>query len=63
MTRLPALLAAAASALILAAPAAAFVLAPTAVLAQSRAHGDAEAEAFVQNQAWASTPRRRPFAA
>jgi phospholipid transport system substrate-binding protein len=51
MIRLSALLAATASALILAVPAASLVLAPTAVLAQSRAHGDAEAESFVQTEA------------
>jgi phospholipid transport system substrate-binding protein len=51
MIRFPALLVATTSALILAAPAAALILAPAAALAQSRAHGDMEAESFVQNQA------------
>jgi phospholipid transport system substrate-binding protein len=51
MIRFPALLAATTSALILAAPAAAVLLSPSAALAQSRAHGDLQAESFVQNQA------------
>ena len=51
MTRSPSLLCAAVSALLLAAPAAGLLVAPTAALAQTRAHGDLEAESFVQNQA------------
>ena len=51
MIRRPALLAAA-GALLLAAPAAGLFMAPAAAVAQaSRAHGDAEAEAFVQSEA------------
>ena len=51
MIRRASLLTVAFSALILAAPAAGLMLAPTAALAQSRAHGDAEAEGFIQTQA------------
>ena len=51
MIRLHPLLIAASGALVLAAPTTVLVLAPTVALAQSRAHGDLEAESFVQNQA------------
>ena len=51
MIRFSPLLTAAAGALMIAAPAAGVLLSPTAVLAQSRAHGDLEAEGFVQTQA------------
>ena len=47
----PSLFAAAIGALLLAAPAAGVMLPPTTVLAQSRAHGDLEAEGFIQNEA------------